>query len=100
MVSNQSLKIYERSGGNEITGNPYPERFGISFGREHHSELLRVLESPGFRSHGDSKLVDMKEPLLGSMAVESIFDYTDDVDTEEGFQKWLPILREAAERDI
>jgi len=100
MVSDRSFKIYERSGRNETTGNPYPERFGISFGREHHAELLSVLERPDFRSHGDSKLIDLKEPLGGHMTVESISDYTDDVDTEEGFREWFPILREAAARDI
>ena len=102
MVLEESFTLYERRNVNEVTGNPFPERFGLTFSRRHHRELLPILEDTGFRQHQDSKLSDLKGRLYQtsmSFLVRDVFDYTDDVDTEEGLTKWLPLLREAAARD-
>ena len=102
MVLDSCLSIYERSGRNTATGNPYSERFGLTFSRSHHRELLEVLEDAGFRRHQDSKLLELNGRLLKARAplvVRNVFDYTDDVDSEEGLVKWLPLLREAVAED-
>ena len=102
MVTDQAFYMYERPGRNTTTDKPFSERFGLSFGPENHDELRNALEEPGFRYHQDHKLGDLKERLKvgGVMKMQYIFDYTDDVDTEDGLLKWLPLLRKAAARDI
>lgn len=102
MMGDGAFLMYERPTGNATTKQPNPERFGITFSREHHQDLLRVIEDVGFRTHQDSKLSDLKARLREtspSFGVREVSDYTDDVDTEEGLVKFLPLLREAAARD-
>ena len=101
MVSDHAFSMYERPGRNTTTNKPWSERFGFTFGRENHGELVSALQDPGFRSHGDHKLLDLKQRLEGgAMRMQYVFDYTDDIDTEKGFLEYLPLLREAAARDI
>lgn len=103
MISDKSFAMYERQKGNDTTGKPFSERFGLTFSREYHRDLLQVLEDRGFRQHMDSKLCDLRDrlgPISGAFVVRDVNDYTDDVDTAEGLVKFLPLLREAVARDI
>lgn len=103
MMADTFLAVYERLKQNTVTGNPLPERFGLTFTRAHHRELEKVLEDVGFRQHQDSKLLDLRSRLLDisiHLSSREVSDYTDDVDTEEAYTKWFPILREAAARDL
>ena len=102
MVIDPYLSIYERPGQNATTGRQTSERFGITFNRRHHRELERVLADVEFRRHQDSKILELKFRLLEASMVPSIrevADYTDDIDDEEGYVKYLPLLREAVLRD-
>ena len=103
MVSDTLLSIYERPGGNTATGRLASERFGMTFARTHHQELLRALEDVGFRRHQDSKILDLRSRLLDASIfpnMREVSDYTDDIDDEEGYCKFLPLLREAVTKDV
>ena len=103
MVDDTFLSIYERSGHNTATGRKVPERYGVTFNRGHHQDLLRVLADSGFRRHQDSNLLDLKSRLLSTSifpSLREVSDYTDDIDDEEGYFKFLPLLREAAAKDV
>ena len=103
MVGDVLLSIYERPGQNHTTGRQSSERFGITFNRRHHLELVRVLDDVGFRRHQDSKILEFKFRLVEASIVPTmreVTDYTDDIDDEEGYVKFLPLLREAVLKDV
>lgn len=99
MVMAGQFEMFERAGENVTTGNPYPERFGISFSSQNHAALVEVLERPGFRNHSDHKLIHLKAALAGQLAIREVTDYTDDVDTEKALKEWFPRLKAAAAID-
>src|SRR3990167_840152 len=86
------------TGGNPVTGKPFPEIFGLSFDRSCADKLILETKDRGWRHHQDTKLWG----LLGRMGwpITESDDYTDDLDTEEDYVKRLPILRRAAAADV
>ena len=93
--------VYARLGANPVTKKPWPEIFGLTFDRDGAEVVLRALADPNFRRHTDSKLWSVIDVLRGGgFSTHAVTDWTDDIDTEAGFFKWLPILRDCVAREV
>lgn len=100
MVGSSGAVFFGRRSENPVTKKPFPELFGLTFSTEHQPRLLYETSNPGWRRHPDVKLWSLLERMTPGWPLMEISDYTDDIDTEDDFVKRLPILREAASKDM
>lgn len=97
MVDSSGPVFFGRRSGNPVTGKLFGELFGVAFSEPDREQLLRETADAGWRRHGDTKLWSLFERILWPLA--QIFDYTDDMDTEDDYVRRLPIIRDAVSRD-
>lgn len=100
IVGSSGPAFFGRRSGNQVTGKPFAELFGIAFSEEDRGRLLHETAVPGWRGHHDTKLWSLLERVHPGWPLIEISDYTDDMDTEDDYVKRLPIIREAASKDL
>lgn len=94
LSDDELCSIYGRLGQNKYTGKKAGELFSLSFyGNEWKHRMLVDLPKIG------GKLWDLYE-VMGDEFFRSVDDYTDDIDSPEGYQKWYEILKHCAEMEI
>lgn len=112
IISNPGLQVYGRVGANEFTGKEASELFAITFERDHQQEIIdhchwmtkrgRPIRYPpklwalyrllaGFE-HDDEG--SFEEEILIQMG-----DYTDDIDSADGYIQWWNALNQQAALD-
>ena len=112
MISNPGLHVYGRVGTNRFTGKEASELFAITFHEEHQIEILDHclwMISRGRPIRYPPKLWALYRLLAGFDHADEarhedeiliqMDDYTDDIDSVQGYKKWWDALNTHAAHD-